>query len=130
MHGKKDINWGTPKKLQSELSRQHRNHNRNKKKKKNYCVIHKGAHVFDIKEIEYFFNKPWAYQWRCKCGKKGKKEYIDPPEWLKNQISQKKLLTCSKCGKNLIHTVDPITKKKSKYLYYCPCSPDKLISVG
>lgn len=89
MRGNKVINYSTPKSIQA-TKRQHRNHNRNKKKKdKNYCVIHKGAHVFDIKETEYFFNKPWAYQWRCKCGKKGKKEYIDPPEWLKKQISDK-----------------------------------------
>lgn len=40
------------------------------------------------------------------------------------------ILICPKCGKKLVHTIDWMTKKKSKYLWYCPCNPEVILSKG
>lgn len=78
MHGDKDIGWGAPKRIQQLKNKDdNRYHNKNK-----LCKFHKGEHQFTEMEVEYFFNKPWLNQWKCKCGKKGKREYIDKPSWL------------------------------------------------
>lgn len=40
------------------------------------------------------------------------------------------LKTCPKCGKKYKATIDPKTKKKSKYDFYCDCSPREHVSIG
>lgn len=42
----------------------------------------------------------------------------------------KMLLSCKKCKKPLQQLIDPITKKRSKYLYGCRCNPSLKVSVG
>lgn len=37
---------------------------------------------------------------------------------------------CSKCGREWKRAIDPITGKKSDYLWECECIPGILISVG
>ena len=37
---------------------------------------------------------------------------------------------CTRCGKKLKQAVDLIAKKKTGYLWYCECSPKKIISIG
>ena len=126
VHGDKSINYSTPRQIQTLKKRED---TRWHSKKNKVCTATKGEHLFDQVETEMLFNRPWAKQYRCKCGKKGKREYIDPPEWLV-KLSEKNLKTCSRCGKSMQHAIDPITKKKSKYLFYCPCNPDTILSVG
>jgi hypothetical protein len=79
MHGDKLIHYGTPRAIQQLHQREDtRWHNKNK-----LCTKTKGEHVYDQVETEFLFNRPWKKQWRCKCGKKGKYEFIDKPAWLK-----------------------------------------------
>lgn len=78
MHGDKIVDWGTPKSLQKSKE-DNRYHNKNKQ-----CKVYKGEHQFTEKTIENnYWGKPWMIQWRCKCGKKGKYEWIEKPKWMK-----------------------------------------------
>lgn len=126
MHGNTQTDWGTPKQIQQLKSRE--DNRWHSKKNRNICRLTGKEHSFDIVEDDDLFGKPWAKQWRCKCGKKGKREYINPPKWLLNPIKPQKI--CAHCQRNLIHTFDSITKKKNKHLYYCPDHPDTILSVG
>lgn len=80
----KIITWNTPKKLQKSRE-DTRWHSKNK-----LCRVYKGPHQYTEKTVEYlgvYKNGkplPWCYQWRCKCGKKGDYELIDPPKWSKH----------------------------------------------
>lgn len=79
MHGNTQTDWGTPKHIQQLKSHDDtRWHNKNK-----LCPKTKGEHVFDQIDTEFLFNRPWIKRWRCKCGKKGKYEFINKPAWLK-----------------------------------------------
>lgn len=80
VHGTNQISYSTPKQIKASKQKEDTRWHSNKKK---VCTATKGEHNYSIKEEEYLFNKLWAYQWRCKCGKKGKKEYVDKPNWLK-----------------------------------------------
>lgn len=119
---KKIITYSTPKQLLPNKE-DTRWHNKNK-----MCKYWKGDHKFDIETIEYLGigskKIPFLQQWRCLCGKKGNYNIID------KKFPFGYPMVCSKCGKKLVHAVDSITKKVSKYLYYCPCNPNSIISKG
>jgi hypothetical protein len=40
------------------------------------------------------------------------------------------LKTCPKCGEKYKATIEPKTGKKSKYDFYCDCSPREHVSIG
>jgi len=37
---------------------------------------------------------------------------------------------CTYCGEPMVNDYDEITKDVSKYLWFCPCAPDLIISIG
>lgn len=74
MHGDGEINWGTPKRIQQQKSKDDPRWHSNKPK---VCFVTKGEHVYDQVEVEFLFNIPFKKQWRCKCGKKGKYELVE-----------------------------------------------------
>ncbi|MBM3283860.1 hypothetical protein FJY90_06485 [Candidatus Gottesmanbacteria bacterium] len=40
------------------------------------------------------------------------------------------ILNCPRCRKPMKRQIDPITKKRSKYIYGCKCNPKLGVSVG
>lgn len=59
-------------------------------------------------------------------------DFLSPKQQkeLLRSIDRLKKNRCPKCGKKLKNAIDPITKKVSKYLWRCECTPKLIMCKG